>query len=258
MATCRSAFSLWPKHRHHQSTKEDESTVPWPSSRNMSSRLSLSFSFLPLRRFLPPFPARKNTQADTLAQTIEAFTMLRPVSHQLTLVLRHFGAGLCSFTSRRGLSTLCNNLQRTSSKSLAKNFALSQLLCQHWPTKLNAFIIVLKLPTHPSGVANPDCAIKSLHFMRTTRKKVCAELTSTTKASWATIASAAREKLLECHLPKKKYNVDLRWIQPIRAAAWIGMACTSSRRLLSRNHYACGSVQKFTPSVARMLCTCTS
>ena len=60
--------------------------------------------------------------------------------------------------------------------------------------------------------------------MRTTREKVCAELTSTTKASWATIASAAREKLLECHLPNKMYNVDLR-----------ALDSTNPRRGLDRN-----------------------
>lgn len=45
---------------------------PWPSSLNVNSRFSLSFSFFPLRRFLPPYVATSTSVSIRIRREVVA------------------------------------------------------------------------------------------------------------------------------------------------------------------------------------------
>lgn len=67
--------------------------VPWPSSLKVSSRFSLSFSFFPRLRFLPPYT---NTHISMCHSHLRLFRLLMTY---LSLVLRHVER--LSFSQRR-------------------------------------------------------------------------------------------------------------------------------------------------------------
>lgn len=56
-------FSSSTRGNRHTKQREEKVGEPWPSSLNVNSRFSLSFSFFPLRLFLPPYTHHRHPSA---------------------------------------------------------------------------------------------------------------------------------------------------------------------------------------------------
>lgn len=69
--------------------------VPWPSSLKVSSRFSLSFSFFPRRRFLPPWLWLSACAQEAVAVAQSAARCVEEGMTYLSLVLGHIDGFSC-------------------------------------------------------------------------------------------------------------------------------------------------------------------